>query len=69
MTPRVPACSLTPTTVRGHINRNQMLCPVGGGQQLEEPGTVVHLRVAGSTLQLLVTALESIDDFLTEEPV
>lgn len=48
---------------------NQMLCPVGGGQQLEEPGAVVHLRVAGFTLQLLVTTLESIDDFLTEEPV
>lgn len=48
---------------------NQMLCPVGGGQQLEERGAVVHLRVAGFTLQLLVTALESIDDFLIEEPV
>lgn len=43
--------------------------PAGGGQQPEELGAAVSLQEAGSTLQLLVTVLESIDNFLTEEPV
>lgn len=47
----------------------QTACPVGAGQQLEELGAAVTLHMAGSTLQLLVTLLESIDNFLTEEPV